>query len=103
MRTEQEVKDDIKKFYSELNKIRKATLKPYIGNTYLMNGYYYYIKGINDRDISAIVIGENKIIEVAEPYDIQLWDDYKIPKDDFNKAMEKRINIIKKGVLCQTI
>ena len=95
MRTEQEVKDDIKKFYAELNKIRKATLKPFIGNTYLINGYYYCIKSINDKTVSAIVVGENKISEESEPYDVQLWDDFKITKEEYNKALETRINIIK--------
>jgi hypothetical protein len=95
MRTEDEVKADIRKLYAEQSKIRKANLKVYVNKSYLINGYYHFVKGINDRDVSVIKVGENTITESDEQYDITLWDEYEIPHEEFIQALETRYNIIK--------
>jgi hypothetical protein len=98
MRTEEEIKNELKALYAERTKIRKKVWAEYVGKCYLINETYYKIDRILDRAFGVLVIDDERIgIEEME-IPLDQWKDYEIPSEQFIKALESRVDLIIKQI-----
>jgi len=98
MRTEIEIKADIRKAYNELNKIRQTVYAEYVGKCYEINGIFCFVKDVLDKGFSILQVDENDVRLTVMEIPIEQWTDWEIPKEKFIQELEKRVDLIIKQV-----
>lgn len=96
--TEEEMRDLIKKTYSELNKLRKKKYKEHEGKCYWINGIYYYLERVLDKTF-RVIISDNEGIRIEEmDVPIEQWEQYQITNQRMIDALQNQVDLFIKQV-----
>lgn len=98
MRTEEEIKNDLKALYAERKKVRQKVWAEYVGKCYLINGIYCFINLVLDKGFSVLQVDDNDIRLEMMDISPDQWKDYEIPSEQFIKALESRVDLIIKQI-----
>jgi len=96
--TEEEMRDLIKKTYSELNKMRKKKYKEYEGKCYVFNGIAYHIVSVLDKGYEILMIDEVGVAYLEMDLAVEQLKENEVTKEQFIEKLEKKVDLFIKQV-----